>query len=142
VPDSTAKHESLMPLYFVVAICFVPTLLALLSGVILLPHQIMLLIRGVEESAITVTYFVSAGFLIAGVLVLLARLRRRMKVNLVAVSLLVAGLPAIAFGPVGTFALMRYENVGVLALMAFVLMPLGGVAFLVWWASFRSEAVK
>lgn len=131
-----------MRTYVVIAICFGPTLLAMASGLILLPHQIrILLIDQVEDAAFPLAYFLSGGFLMVGVMALLRRMRQSKSIGVVSPLFIVAGLPSIALGPVGTFALMRYEGVGVFAWAAFVVMSLGATIFLLWSAR-RSSQVR
>lgn len=119
-------------IYWEVAISFVPSFLALLTGFVLLPHQIRLLTESEAHSWIAVLYFPGVAWLMACVLIVLSRLRRGMSVGWPLRCAMILGLVPLFFGPVGTFAQMGYRGIGPVAWAAFVVLPLLCVLHLLW----------
>ena len=115
-------------------ICFGPTVLYLLTGVVLLPHQLMLAVGfGVSESWVPVLYYLGISCLLLGVLRLFRTLRAapegRMR-PVVTLLLVLLGVPALFLGPVGTFALSDYRHLGGWPFIVFVILPLSALVHL------------
>ena len=116
-------------------VCLGPSLAYLLTGIFLLPHQLVLAVgQGVSESWFPVLYFVCAACLFVAVWRLYGELGMKSSPALgqrTTRVLLAFGLPALSLGPVGMFALARYEQVDAWLYIFFLVLPLTAVVHLV-----------
>lgn len=116
-------------------VCFGPSFAYLLTGIVLLPHQLILAAgHGVSESWFPVMYYVSATFLLFAVWRLCGELGARSSPTIQPRTtrvLLILGTPALLLGPAGMFALSGYEHTDVWFFVLFVVLPLIGVMHLV-----------
>lgn len=121
-------------LYVELLLCFGPTSLCLLSGVILFPHQVLLWTRsGAEGSWPVVLYFPGIVCLLIAVSAIVRRLRSDAPKPLQpwVFLALVLGLAALLLGPIGTFALMGYRGIGAVMWVLFIVLPIGCILHLV-----------
>jgi hypothetical protein len=116
-------------------VCFAPTLAYLLTGIIFLPHQLILAAgHGVTESWFPVMYYVGAACLILGVWRLFGELGAKSSPTFqprTTLALLAVGAFALVLGPAATFALSKYQHIGGWFFVVFVLLPLSGVVHLI-----------
>lgn len=116
-------------------VCLGPSFAYLLTGIILLPHQLVLAVgHRVSESWFPVVYFLGAACLFCAVWRLYGELGMKSSPTLgrrTTRALLAFGAPALLLGPVGMFALARYEQVDAWLYIVFLLLPLIAVVHLV-----------
>jgi hypothetical protein len=116
-------------------VCFGPSFAYLLAGIVLLPHQFMLAAgHGVYESWIPVLYFLGAACLFFAVWRLFGELGWQSSPTLqprTTLVFLALGAPVLFLGPVGMFALGRYEHIDGWLFIIFVALPIAGVVHLV-----------
>lgn len=119
-------------------ICFGPSLLYALAGIVLLPHQLIVAIgHGVDESWFPVLYFAGMPCFLLGVWQLVKRTRNTRAQLMPAkrtLLLIVVGIPAVLIGPVGMFALSEFELMRGWLLVAFLVLPLFGLVHFLFMA--------
>src|SRR5690606_41267900 len=113
-------------------VCLGPSLAYLLTGIFLLPHQLVLAVgQGVSESWFPVLYFVCAACLFVAAWRLYGELGMKSSPALgqgTTRAVLAFGLPASSLGPVGLFGLARCEHAGAWLDILFPVPPPTGVS--------------
>lgn len=116
-----------------VLICFGPNFVYLPTGIVMIPHQLRLAIgEEVADAWIPITYYAGVVCLLIGVWNVWKwiRLRECRLPPLATTSMLFIGLCAVSMGPAGTFALARFEDIGITVPLIFFGLPLLGVIHL------------
>lgn len=121
-------------------VCLGPSFAYLLTGIVFLPHQLVLAAGyGVSESWFPVAYFLGTACLFLAVWRLCGELGMKSSPTFgrrTTTILLAFGVPALLIGPVGMFALARYERIDAWLYIVFLVLPLVAVAHLVVAARF------
>lgn len=108
-------------------ICFGPHALYLLTGIVLVPHQLRLAVMDQAlEPWYAIYYYLGVACLLTVVTTLLSWLRRgsaTRRSRRMTGLMLVLGLPALAIGPVGIYAIGGYDNLSGWVVVVFTALP-------------------
>lgn len=133
-----------------IVLCLGPTFIYLLTGVVLVPHQLQLLVREqVTESLWPLFYYTGTVALLIAVRAMYRRLvdpAATLPAPATSLACLAVGVGALCTGPVGAFALGGRETLQPVLVIPFLVLPLGCVLHLSLLSrdyllrSFRSKA--
>jgi len=115
-------------------VCLGPTFLYLLTGVVLVPHQLVLLVGfGVMQSVWPLLYYAGTVALFVAVNAMYRHLTNRSRTFVAPRTTfvcLVFGVAALCLGPVGTFALGGIAAMDSILVVPFLVFPIAGVLHL------------